>query len=158
MILYRRYFIVLFLAKFVENFDIFKLFSQRNVASHEWQTQNETTTTTVYNHFLESERMRLRNQAKEMFYFGYDNYIKYAFPMDELDPIHCTGRGPDYQNPSNININDVLGDYSLSLIESLGTLAVMGNGSEFKRAVKLVIDNVSFDKNNTVQVFEVTIR
>ena len=25
---------------------------------------------------------------------------------------------------SNININDVLGDYSLSLIESLGTLAV----------------------------------
>ena len=34
----------------------------------------------------------------------------------------------------------------------------MGNSSEFKRAVKLVIDNVSFEKNNTVQVFEVTIR
>ena len=34
----------------------------------------------------------------------------------------------------------------------------MGNSSEFKRAVRLVIDDVSFEKNNTVQVFEVTIR
>lgn len=34
----------------------------------------------------------------------------------------------------------------------------MGNSSEFKRAVKLVMENVSFEKNNTVQVFEVTIR
>jgi mannosidase alpha-like ER degradation enhancer 1 len=59
---------------------------------------------------------------------------------------------------SNININDVLGDYSLSLIESLGTLAVMGNSSEFRRAVGLVINHVSFDKNSTVQVFEASIR
>lgn len=28
-----------------------------------------------------------------MFYFGYDNYMEHAFPEDELDPIHCTGRG-----------------------------------------------------------------
>ena len=26
-----------------------------------------------------------------MFTFGYDSYMKYAFPKDELDPIHCTG-------------------------------------------------------------------
>lgn len=36
--------------------------------------------------------------------------------MDELDPIHCTGRGHDYEKPDNININDVLGDYSLTLV------------------------------------------
>lgn len=35
---------------------------------------------------------------------------------------------------------------------------IMGNSSEFKRAVQLVIDNVSFDKDNTVQVFEANIR
>ncbi|KAJ7326047.1 ER degradation-enhancing alpha-mannosidase-like protein 1 [Desmophyllum pertusum] len=93
-----------------------------------------------------------------MFYFGYDNYMNFAFPKDELDPIHCTGRGPDYDDPSNININDVLGDFSLGLLESLGTLAIMGNSSEFKRAVQLVIDSVTFEKNNTVQVFEATIR
>ena len=34
----------------------------------------------------------------------------------------------------------------------------MGNSSEFRRAVKLVIDHVSFNKNSTVQVFEATIR
>jgi mannosidase alpha-like ER degradation enhancer 1 len=59
-----------------------------------------------------------------MFYFAYNNYLTYAFPHDELDPIHCKGRGHDWSNPSNININDVLGDYSLSLIESLDTLVV----------------------------------
>ncbi|XP_046840055.1 ER degradation-enhancing alpha-mannosidase-like protein 1 [Xenia sp. Carnegie-2017] len=147
-----HYFSILaFLVSFVENFDVFKLFSRQN--GSQWRKY-----TTTYSYFSESERIELREEAKEMFYFGYDNYIKYAYPMDELDPIHCTGRGPDYENPSNININDVLGDYSLSLVESLGTLAIMGNISEFKRAVKLVMDNVSFDKNTTVQVFEVTIR
>lgn len=59
---------------------------------------------------------------------------------------------------SNININDVLGNYSLTLIDALDTLAVMGNYSEFQRAVKLVIDNVAFDNDVIVQVFEVTIR
>lgn len=34
----------------------------------------------------------------------------------------------------------------------------MGNSSEFKKAVKLVMEYVSFNKNNTVQVFEATIR
>ena len=59
---------------------------------------------------------------------------------------------------SNININDILGDYSLTLIDSLDTLAVMGNQSEFKRAVQLIIDTVSFENCTTVQVFEATIR
>lgn len=99
-----------------------------------------------------------KEQAKEMFYFGYNNYMKYAFPMDELDPIHCTGRGPDYDHPENININDVLGDYSLGLVDALNTLAVMGNRSELHKAVRLVIENVNFEKNVTIQVFEATIR
>jgi len=34
----------------------------------------------------------------------------------------------------------------------------MGNISEFERAVRLVIDHVSFEKPSTVQVFEATIR
>ena len=32
----------------------------------------------------------------------------------------------------NININDVLGDYSLTLIDSLDTLVVMGDTKRFK--------------------------
>uniref|UniRef100_A0A1B6CFG3 alpha-1,2-Mannosidase n=1 Tax=Clastoptera arizonana TaxID=38151 RepID=A0A1B6CFG3_9HEMI len=111
-----------------------------------------------YATFPKSLRLQMLEEAREMFYFGYDNYMKYAFPKDELNPIQCSGRGPDYDNPSNININDVLGDYSLTLIDSLDTLAIMGNVSEFQHAVELVINSVNFDKDNVVQVFEANIR
>nr|XP_056714312.1 ER degradation-enhancing alpha-mannosidase-like protein 1 [Euleptes europaea] len=103
-------------------------------------------------------RAQLRDAARGMFAFGYDNYMAHAFPQDELNPIDCRGRGPDRDNPSNLNINDVLGNYSLTLIDALDTLAVMGNSSEFRKAVKLVIETVSFDTDSTVQVFEATIR
>ena len=52
-----------------------------------------------YGYFSETERIETLAGIKEMFYFGYDNYMKHAYPKDELDPIHCTGRGPDYENP-----------------------------------------------------------
>eukprot|EP00118_Oscarella_pearsei_P011592 m.78695 g.78695 ORF g.78695 m.78695 type:complete len:576 (+) comp36114_c0_seq9:62-1789(+) len=111
-----------------------------------------------YESFPDSRRLEMREAAKRMFYVGYENYMQYAFPQDELDPVHCRGRGPDKQNPSNININDVLGNFSLTLLESLGTLAILGNASEFKRAVQLVLDKVDFNVESTVQVFETNIR
>ncbi|XP_070759044.1 ER degradation-enhancing alpha-mannosidase-like protein 1 isoform X2 [Enoplosus armatus] len=111
-----------------------------------------------YSSFPDTLKVKMKGMAKEMFYFGYDNYMKYAFPEDELNPIDCEGRGPDVLNPSNININDVLGNYSLTLIDTLDTLLVLGNVTEFQRAVRLVIDTVSFDKDSTVQVFEANIR
>ncbi|KAF3856211.1 hypothetical protein F7725_016934, partial [Dissostichus mawsoni] len=111
-----------------------------------------------YSSFPDPLKAKMKDMAKEMFYFGYDNYMKYAFPEDELNPIDCEGRGPDVLNPSNININDVLGNYSLTLIDTLDTLLVLGNVTEFQKAVKLVIDTVSFDKDSTVQVFEANIR
>ena len=49
-------------------------------------------------------------------------------------------------------INDVLGNYCLTLVDVLDTLAIMGNKTEFQRAVKLVVDTVTFDSPNTVQV------
>ncbi|XGW26291.1 hypothetical protein V3C99_007144 [Haemonchus contortus] len=111
-----------------------------------------------YSTFSQIERQDALREAREMFYFGYENYMSHAFPADELDPIHCAGRGHDHGNPANININDVLGDYSLTLIDSLDTLVVLGDRDEFKRAVWLVINSVDFEKNTTVQVFEATIR
>lgn len=52
-----------------------------------------------YSHFPESLRLEMVNETKKMFYFGYDNYMNLAFPLDELNPILCNGRGPDYANP-----------------------------------------------------------
>ena len=48
-----------------------------------------------YRNFNNSEKLRLLNATKHMFYFGYDGYMKYAYPYDELDPLNCKGRGPD---------------------------------------------------------------
>ena len=36
-------------------------------------------------------RLEMLQKARDMFTFGYDSYMKFAFPMDELDPIHCKG-------------------------------------------------------------------
>ena len=52
-----------------------------------------------YGHFSEKERLRMLQMVREMFNFGYDSYMKYAFPKDELNPHTCRGRGPDYDNP-----------------------------------------------------------
>jgi hypothetical protein len=52
-----------------------------------------------YLYFSRSERLQYREKAREMFQFAYDNYMTYAFPQDELDPIHCRGRGPDNERP-----------------------------------------------------------
>lgn len=52
-----------------------------------------------YGKFSEKDRFEMLKLAKNMFQFGYDNYMKYAFPQDELNPIYCTGRGPDIENP-----------------------------------------------------------
>ncbi|XP_076048501.1 ER degradation-enhancing alpha-mannosidase-like protein 1 [Oratosquilla oratoria] len=111
-----------------------------------------------YGGMPDRERLRLLEETKKMFYFGYESYMKYAYPKDELNPVFCKGRGRDNDNPSNININDILGDYSLTLIDTLDTLAVLGDSKEFRNAAQLVIENVSFDVDSTVQVFEANIR
>lgn len=71
-----------------------------------------------------SDKKLLANSIYDMFSFAYDSYLKYGFPYDELNPIDCVGRGYDHENPDNINVNDALGDYLLTLIDSLDTLAV----------------------------------
>lgn len=52
-----------------------------------------------FNYFPESKRLGMKKKVKDMFYFGYDNYMKHAFPLDELNPIYCSGRGPDKEHP-----------------------------------------------------------
>lgn len=46
----------------------------------------------------EKEVAEMRSRARKMFQFGYDNYMFHAYPEDELDPIHCKGRGHDYDD------------------------------------------------------------
>eukprot|EP00730_Choanoeca_flexa_P002747 TRINITY_DN11159_c0_g2_i7.p1 TRINITY_DN11159_c0_g2~~TRINITY_DN11159_c0_g2_i7.p1 ORF type:complete len:559 (+),score=93.39 TRINITY_DN11159_c0_g2_i7:385-2061(+) len=98
-----------------------------------------------------------REVTRAMFERAYNEYMTHAFPHDELDPIHCVGRSSD-PDKTNININDVLGNYSLTLIDSLDTLAIMGNKTRFHDAIDMVVRHVDFDQDTTVQVFEANIR
>lgn len=53
---------------------------------------------------------------------------------------------------------DTWGSFSLTLIDALDTLIIMGNHTEFTRAVNLVLSNVDVNANVNVSVFETNIR
>jgi hypothetical protein len=59
----------------------------------------ETELQKQYGKITKDELKIAKEQVENMFWFGYGNYMKHAFPLDELDPIHCKGRGPDYDHP-----------------------------------------------------------
>ncbi|KAF7301339.1 alpha-1,2-Mannosidase [Mycena indigotica] len=103
-------------------------------------------------------KLAVRNKVRDLWYHGFNNYMTFAFPMDELTPLSCSGQGPDWDHPENYASNDVRGNYSLTLIDVLDSLVVLGDRPGFEKAVKDVIESVSFDVNTRPQVFETTIR
>lgn len=48
--------------------------------------------------------------------------------------------------------------FSMTLVDTLDTLVILGDLEEFEHAVQLVIKNVSFDSDLIVSVFETNIR
>ncbi len=58
----------------------------------------------------------------------------------------------------NIADNDVAGNFSLTLIDSLDTLIVLNDRAGFEDAIHKVIRWVSFDVNTKPQIFETNIR
>ncbi|KAI1099952.1 glycoside hydrolase family 47 protein [Jackrogersella minutella] len=127
----------------------------------------------------------LRQDTVDMFYHGFNNYMNIAFPEDELRPVSCTPLTRDPLNPRNIALNDVLGNYSLTLIDSLSSLAILASAPPDSRdtgpkALRDFQDGVAalvaqygdgrpgpsgqgarsraFDLDSKVQVFETVIR
>lgn len=49
-----------------------------------------------------------RIQAKEMFMHGYNSYLKFAYPHDELMPLSCKGRIRGV-TPNRGDVDDALG-------------------------------------------------
>ncbi|BAC03258.1 P0490D09.10 [Oryza sativa (japonica cultivar-group)] len=88
-----------------------------------------------------SEARRLRDEVKDMFYHAFDGYMQHAFPLDELRPLSCQGE-------------DSLGGYALTLIDSLDTLALLGDKERFDAAVEWVGKNVRFDIGMRIQSYD----
>eukprot|EP00878_Enallax_costatus_P019616 GHUV01020699.1.p1 GENE.GHUV01020699.1~~GHUV01020699.1.p1 ORF type:complete len:1177 (+),score=371.08 GHUV01020699.1:336-3866(+) len=87
----------------------------------------------------------LKRQTWEMFDHGFSNYMKHAFPKDNLLPISC--KGADWQ-----------GGVGLTLIDSLDMLLLLNRRADIQEALKQLAWTVSFDKDQKVHVFETTIR
>ncbi|OWZ23537.1 ER degradation-enhancing alpha-mannosidase [Phytophthora megakarya] len=95
----------------------------------------------------EDERNALTKTVRDMFYHAYNGYLTHAFPQDDLLPLSC--RGGEFE----------LGRLPmLTLIDTLDTLALLEDATEFRRAVGLVVENADFDLDTEVSVFETTIR
>jgi hypothetical protein len=124
----------------------------------------------------------LRKDTLDLFFHGYGNYLLHAFPEDELKPLSCGPQTRNREDPGDIGLNDVLGNYSLTLVDSLSTLAILAGGEEegndgrsaldsfqdgVQKLVQLYGDGYAgscgsracgFDLDSKVQVFETNIR
>ncbi|XP_077267006.1 ER degradation enhancer, mannosidase alpha-like 2 isoform X1 [Temnothorax americanus] len=103
------------------------------------------------------ERETLKEEARDMFYHAYNAYMDNAYPADELMPLSCKGRYRGSE-PNRGDIDSTLGNFSLTLVDTLDTLVVLGDLEEFENAVKLVARDVSFDTDVIVSLFETNIR
>uniref|UniRef100_A0A915EJW4 alpha-1,2-Mannosidase n=1 Tax=Ditylenchus dipsaci TaxID=166011 RepID=A0A915EJW4_9BILA len=122
---------------------------------------------------INKEELRLK--AHEMFMHGYNSYMDNAYPDDETSSaelpafnqtkippysayaLSCQGRKRGV-TPSRGDVDDSLGNFSLTLVDTLDTLVVVGEVDEFERAVQLIITDVRFDSDLVVSVFETNIR
>jgi hypothetical protein len=125
----------------------------------------------------------LKQETRDIFYHGFDNYMEHAFPEDELRPVSCLPLTRDRLNPTHIELNDVLGNYSLTLIDSLSTLAIIASSppekqqnralTDFQDGILKLVNQYGdgtdgpsgeglrargFDVDSKVQVFETVIR
>ncbi|XP_022639265.1 alpha-mannosidase I MNS5 isoform X2 [Vigna radiata var. radiata] len=107
-----------------------------------------------------AKKKRMKEKVRNMFYHAYDNYMTYAFPHDELKPISKTFTN-SLSELGNLKLEHLPQDYNgsaLTLIESLSSLVIMGNNTEFERAVLWLSENLTFDVDARINLFECNIR
>jgi len=85
-------------------------------------------------------------RVRAEFLFSWQAYEKYAWGHDELRPVSKTVR--DWYGESLL----------MTPVDSLDTLILMGFKDEADKAHALIVEKLSFDKDISVQNFEVTIR
>ncbi len=78
------------------------------------------------------ERVALRDEARAMFDHAFGSYMAHAYPLDELKPLSCAGR--DWRKRDRGTLDDPLGGYALTLVDTLDMLAVLGDYDRCVRA------------------------
>lgn len=101
-----------------------------------------------------------RAQVKELFQFAHDSYLANGYPFDEVRPLSCVPNVRNFDDIEDTMTNDVLGNFSVTLIDSLTTIAIFNDRDKFYDTVELIRESFprKFDLDSIVQVFETTIR
>jgi mannosidase alpha-like ER degradation enhancer 2 len=88
----------------------------------------------------------LAERVKAEFLHAWDGYVRYAWGHDSLRPLSQSYR--DWYDTS----------LYMTPLDAFDTMLLMGLGEEAEQAKQLILENLSFDQDFTVQLFEVTIR
>ena len=89
---------------------------------------------------------QLANEVKAEFLHAWNGYKKYAWGHDDLKPL-SKGYHDWYPQP-----------LLMTPVDSLDTMIIMGMKQEADATRRHIVDNLSFDKDISVQNFEITIR
>ena len=109
-------------------------------------TNSDNVTKPAYISVLAIDKNQIADSIKDEFLFCWNNYKKYAWGYDGLDPLTQSGynwySSPLYFTPVN----------------ALDTMILMGFTTEADVTREFIDSNLSFNKNITVSGFEITIR
>ncbi|XP_078034394.1 mannosyl-oligosaccharide 1,2-alpha-mannosidase IB-like [Augochlora pura] len=90
-----------------------------------------------------------REKIKEMMKHGWDNYVRYAWGKNELKPISKKGHSASIFGAANMGA---------TIVDGLDTLYIMGLHDEFKQGRDWIAENLDFDINSEISLFETNIR
>lgn len=90
---------------------------------------------------------RLADQVRTEFLFAWTSYKQLAWGHDELNPV--SGTPHDWYPPAV---------FYMTPIDALDTMLVMGLDTEAAETSRYLVDHLSFDRDVSVQLFEVNIR
>ena len=100
----------------------------------------------LFSQIKQIDKVKLANEVKQEFLHAWNGYKKYAWGHDELLPL--TKSYKDWYKESLL----------LTPMDAFGTMEIMGLSEEAKEDKELILSKLSFDKNISVQVFEINIR
>jgi mannosidase alpha-like ER degradation enhancer 2 len=93
-----------------------------------------------------ADKLKLANQVRAEFLHAWNGYKKYAWAHDDLKPLSKTYHDW-YAAP-----------LLMTPVDALDTMILMGLNDEARRTREYIVKNLSFDKDISVQNFEITIR
>jgi hypothetical protein len=96
--------------------------------------------------FPEELKTSLREQVKAAAGHAWGGYKKYAWRMDDLEPL--TKKGKNWYKHSML----------MTPVDAFDTFIMLGLSKEASEAKEVILASLDFNTDNNVQVFEMTIR